>query len=144
MPRVLLLAGHDEGRKRYEQLSCVLHAELVRETRQGRWPAERTVALSLSDSVCFVFTTAEWLPGDTAWLAIPSLGTPALQAVCRRVAPWRGDALGPQTWLDHDRASPMPGIGLNFQDITPAQREALDALLSGAAAPRRGQGAQHG
>lgn len=134
--------------RREPRRTCVLHVELVRETRQGRWPTERTAMLSLSKFGCFVFTTAEWLPGDFAWLTIPSLEMPALRTVCQRVALWRGDALGPQPWPELDRASSMgevgglvPGIGLSFNDITAAQRATLDALLFGAAVSRQGQGA---
>ncbi|MEG6550248.1 PilZ domain-containing protein [Desulfocurvibacter africanus] len=146
--RIHAAAFHPRLLRRDPRQTCILHVELVREAKQGYWPAERTAVLSLSKSGCFVFTTAAWLPGDIAWLTIPSLGIPALRAVCRRVVPWRGDALGPQPWPGQDRDSPMgkagglvPGIGLSFNDITPTQRAALDVLLSGAAASRHGQGA---
>ena len=85
-------------------------------SRRPDFPPEltwRTNTIDVSEDGCFVYTIEEWEPNTDVWLKSDELDDPApIQANIRWQAAW---------------GSPMqmPGIGLEFSQISETQRTAL-------------------
>jgi hypothetical protein len=79
--------------------------------------AQRTNSLDISVSGCFLYSTADWQDSRTAWLQISELAdsTP-IAADIRWHTPW-------------GTAKRLPGIGLEFRQLTSGQLEEIDSIL---------------
>jgi len=86
-----------------------------KEFRTGHY--ERTVTVDMSKEGCFVFSVKNWNIGDSAWLSIKELrdNTP-ICAIVRWCLKW-------------GKKMRVPGIGLQFKEITESQaKEIYDSL----------------
>lgn len=87
---------------------------------QADFPAaetQKSMTINVSRGGCFVFSTTEWFPGQTVWLQIRGIADPA---------PIGAEVRWQQMWGGKDRA---PGIGLEFKEISPLQREELSTFV---------------
>ena len=78
---------------------------------------ERTVTLNVSENGCFVISGQEWQPEDKLWLRFPELE--ADDPICARIR-WR------TPW---GKADGIPGVGLQFEQISKVQRDGLKYLI---------------
>lgn len=80
--------------------------------------ALRTVTLDVSRGGCFLVTCEEFPPGAEICLRFLELGDPApMRAVLRRRVEW-------------GKSMAVPGIGVEFLDLSEEQRKALDTWLA--------------
>ncbi len=79
--------------------------------------AERAVTLDLSPGGCFILTAGDWELGTRVWVVLHDLPDwPPIQVEVRWAQPW-------------GQARRLPGIGVEFLDLTLAQAQEIAALL---------------
>ena len=80
---------------------------------------DKSVSINASEGGMFLITSQEYSLGDKVALTIPTLGDDQpIVAEVRWVSPWEHDGSG------------LPGIGVQFLDISPRQKNCLRELLN--------------
>jgi hypothetical protein len=102
--------------RRFERVDYHLNAVLAGEPLFSPDLAQRTNVLNISENGCFVYTVRDWPDGASVWMQITDLvdDSPVMGTVVRRVV-WGTPGM-------------LPGIGIRFTDITPAQMAEIRVL----------------
>lgn len=87
---------------------------------------ERTVTLNVSENGCFVISGQEWQPEDRLWLQFPELEADdhPIRARARWRTPW-------------GKAEGIPGVGLQFEQISKVQKDELKYLILSSWVPQK-------
>ncbi len=109
--------------RRHERTDYYLNVVLAGDALFAIDAAQRTNTLNISESGCFVYTVWDWPHGAQVWLQIADLAddSPMTGTVVRRV-PWGTPGL-------------LPGVGIQFARITPAQVAEIKILRKSHAGP---------
>ena len=102
--------------RRFERVDYHLNAVLAGDPLFPPDKAQRTSVLNISETGCFVYTVWDWPDDADIWLQITDLAdeSPVMGTVVRRVV-WGTPGM-------------LPGIGIKFESITPAQLAEIRVL----------------
>ncbi len=95
--------------RRFERVDYYLNAVLAGDALFAPDKAQHTSVLNVSENGCFVYTVWDWPDGARVWLQITDLADDSviMGTVVRRVH-WGTPGV-------------LPGIGIRFESVTPAQ-----------------------
>lgn len=95
----------------------IFNVVLLARPDQPLHEAERSVTMNISELGCFVFTVRDWRTQGRCWLRFQEFGeTGPIEAQVRWQRPW-GESMR------------IPGIGVSFPALTPAQRAGILSRL---------------
>ncbi len=102
-----------------QHIRKVLHFNVLLSRDPEMVDCEKTISVDVSEGGCFIFSAQEWARGDMVWLKILELAHhDPIAARVRRFVRW-GEVMQ------------VPGIGLQFDEMTPWQRRELEKRLWG-------------